>query len=93
MITKSAFGIWKSESVYVNPGSTAREDQRKRMERGPVPSPENDQTNKLDLWSSIQKMVMSLWLVTTEKFKSEPASMILIIAFRQLTTPRSGLKL
>lgn len=50
MIIKSVFGIWKSESVYVNPGSTLREDPRKRMEKGLVPSPENDQTNKLDLW-------------------------------------------
>jgi len=50
MIIKSAFGIWKSESVYVNPGSTLREGLRKRMEKGPVLFPENDQINKLDRW-------------------------------------------
>jgi hypothetical protein len=50
MIIKSAFGIWKSESDYVNPESNLREEKRKRMERALVPSPEKDQTNKPDLW-------------------------------------------
>jgi len=93
MIIKSAFGIWKRESVYVNPRLTKREEIRKRMEKEPVPSQEPDQTNKLDLCASIQQMVMSLWLVTTEKFKSEKASKISIIALRLLTTPHFGLKL
>ena len=93
MIIKSVFGIWKRENVYVNPRLTKREEIRKRMEKGPVPLPELDQTNKLDLYASIQQMVMSLWLVTTEKFKSEKVSKISIIALRLLMTPHSGLKL